>query len=602
MGFLARVCLRNLEWLALNGAMRIYWGIVALLFFSTMACGLHGWLNYELIDETYKAKVGSNFTVLELAHAIQLSAKALFSSDIYSTTPIDVMPLSLAITRVTGAFFFALIAGRIIIFSFGGRVGRAFVRARAGHDVIIGDHAAASAYAQQLKAKAIYLSGSELESFGRVARLRRRGDVKQDLKDAGASRARRILIAMNSDIETWSVAQQVSKLIPSKEVLAHILDPWLLERISNADSSSLPRKPFSITTGAARQIMLAHPPYLLARAIKAPKQHIVIVGFTALGQAIAREFLITSVSVSPADMMITIIDPDAKRLAKEFTARHMGLSDEIDISFVAGALTERDETIDSYFAERCQTCAPCAVYVAWGVDKAPLGQAVAIKERAGQLAWFKAPIFVNCPTDSGLMAARQGVGVLGADSENEPADRLYSLRLTPFGGAAAALDGAELLGGDYDLLARRFHEAYHETQTDRQKDKRVENEWDYLSEEFKISNRRVAAHIRAVLDAAGFPLGKWLEEVENRRCSELPSSVEALDLDNVELMEKLAELQHRRWVIDRLLNGWRYGEKRDNGAKRHDCLIPYADLADNVKEFDRQMVRKTKTIIEGASK
>jgi len=66
----------------------------------------------------------------------------------------------------------------------------------------------------------------------------------------------------------------------------------------------------SYANGVARQLMLAHPPYLLAaRRYKAPAQHILIFGFGAVGQALAKEFLITSVSNNPRPMMITAIDP-----------------------------------------------------------------------------------------------------------------------------------------------------------------------------------------------------------------------------------------------------------------------------------------------------
>ena len=59
-----------------------------------------------------------------------------------------------------------------------------------------------------------------------------------------------------------------------------------------------------------------------------------------------------------------------------------------------------------------------------------------------------------------------------------------------------------------------------------------------------------------------------------------------------DLMEKLAELEHRRWMVDRRLSGWRHGPARDNTARLHPDLIPYADLDDYTKELDRAIVRE----------
>ncbi|HPA20410.1 MAG TPA: RyR domain-containing protein [Verrucomicrobiae bacterium] len=54
------------------------------------------------------------------------------------------------------------------------------------------------------------------------------------------------------------------------------------------------------------------------------------------------------------------------------------------------------------------------------------------------------------------------------------------------------------------------------------------------------------------------------------------------------LTEKLAEHAHDVWARQRMSQGWTYGPKRDDGAKQHPCLVPYADLPDSEKEYDRQ--------------
>ena len=42
-----------------------------------------------------------------------------------------------------------------------------------------------------------------------------------------------------------------------------------------------------------------------------------------------------------------------------------------------------------------------------------------------------------------------------------------------------------------------------------------------------------------------------------------------------------------------MADGWTYGETRDDRAKKHPCLIPYAELPDSEKEYDRRTAMET---------
>lgn len=53
------------------------------------------------------------------------------------------------------------------------------------------------------------------------------------------------------------------------------------------------------------------------------------------------------------------------------------------------------------------------------------------------------------------------------------------------------------------------------------------------------------------------------------------------------LTEKLAENTHDIWAIGRINEGWSYGEKRDDSKKEHPCLIPYDQLPESEKLYDR---------------
>ena len=60
-----------------------------------------------------------------------------------------------------------------------------------------------------------------------------------------------------------------------------------------------------------------------------------------------------------------------------------------------------------------------------------------------------------------------------------------------------------------------------------------------------------------------------------------------------QLTEKLAENAHEIWASERIANGWSFGSTRDDSLKTNPCIVPYSDLPESEKEYDRQMVEKT---------
>lgn len=67
---------------------------------------------------------------------------------------------------------------------------------------------------------------------------------------------------------------------------------------------------------------------------------------------------------------------------------------------------------------------------------------------------------------------------------------------------------------------------------------------------------------------------------------ELPSELTGL-------VEKLAENSHDIWAEQRMREGWTHGVARDDAQKKHPCLIPYGDLPDSEREYDRLMAMGT---------
>jgi hypothetical protein len=68
----------------------------------------------------------------------------------------------------------------------------------------------------------------------------------------------------------------------------------------------------------------------------------------------------------------------------------------------------------------------------------------------------------------------------------------------------------------------------------------------------------------------------------------IDTSAVSLPASLSELMERLAENTHDVWAVARLAQGWTYGPARDDTNKKHPCLVPYDELPESEKEYDRK--------------
>lgn len=63
------------------------------------------------------------------------------------------------------------------------------------------------------------------------------------------------------------------------------------------------------------------------------------------------------------------------------------------------------------------------------------------------------------------------------------------------------------------------------------------------------------------------------------------------------LIEAMAKNVHEVWSQNRMSEGWTYGPVRDDLCKKHPCLIPYEELPDSEKEYDRATSQETLKLI-----
>jgi len=87
--------------------------------------------------------------------------------------------------------------------------------------------------------------------------------------------------------------------------------------------------------------------------------------------------------------------------------------------------------------------------------------------------------------------------------------------------------------------------------------------------------------------------------MNNNRYIPQPIDTSAINLpqDLMDLGEQIAKNVHDVWAAGRIKDGWTYGPVRDDASKQHPCLVPYEELPEGEKEYDRNTAQETLRLI-----
>lgn len=74
-----------------------------------------------------------------------------------------------------------------------------------------------------------------------------------------------------------------------------------------------------------------------------------------------------------------------------------------------------------------------------------------------------------------------------------------------------------------------------------------------------------------------------------------PADTQSVELPKelLPLIEAMAKNVHEVWSQNRINDGWTYGPVRDDVKKKHPCLVPYEELPESEKEYDRATSQET---------
>lgn len=140
----------------------------------------------------------------------------------------------------------------------------------------------------------------------------------------------------------------------------------------------------------------------------------------------------------------------------------------------------------------------------------------------------------------------------------------------------------------WEPAGRVVHAKYVSEQT---KDTLLQNllPWENLGVELRYSNLHQAAYAAEILRKCGF-------RVEPSSSGTARNPVDFTDKD----IERMAEMEHGRWNAERLRDGWRWGPRKDIPGKISPWLVPWAELPETIRGYDRSAAKEWPKVLAEA--
>jgi len=92
-----------------------------------------------------------------------------------------------------------------------------------------------------------------------------------------------------------------------------------------------------------------------------------------------------------------------------------------------------------------------------------------------------------------------------------------------------------------------------------------------------------------------------VESILDEKRTYTPHPVDTSDVaipeELLPLLENIALNVHENWSSARIGEGWKYGEKLDREKMEHPCLVPYEELSEDEKDYDRMTSQQTLKLI-----
>ncbi|MEH6552424.1 MAG: RyR domain-containing protein [Pseudomonadales bacterium] len=523
------------------------------------------------------------------ADSLYRTIAALLISDTYQDST-GIWSWQIEVARWTGIAAFILGASKALLVFFSDALIRTKARSRSGHILVIGDalFAAAVVNAAQVKKHAVNWLAATGHNYNGIAErlFVQMGNWNLDQAHLyGLTRAKIAVVSFDDDAKSIAVARQLRAIVKDENQLQIFLSVnalWLAMRIDEFEGLTGVRV-VSQSQAAVRRIHRRHPPFLVAKNYCQKNINSVIIGFGLWGESVLVDSLLSCSVSYLGRSRFTIIDPNADSIRKSLNMRYPELERCADFTYVSKMLSGAENCLEeSDILTIGESGSVTACYVCLPDESESLSAALVLQAVANRAAWEMGPIFVRLSTPETLTPASIGVR------------KLVSAQLIGFGDMGALVEEASILAEDTDGLAKALHHAYRSTGSS---GRLADVPWRLLSEDKRDANRRVAMHLPAKLSSTGVDIEPWLEQLDFKPSLGALPEVTKLITDD-KMLEQLAELEHTRWMMDRRINGWSYAATRDDKRRFHPDLVPYDELSEQSKSYDRKVITTLGTALD----
>ena len=402
------------------------------------------------------------------------------------------------------------------------------------------------------------------------------------LRKARVNKAKYVISVCGDDGANAEVAVHARELVLDRKgkalsCLIHISDFQLCNllrereiRLGKLDAFRL--ELFNVFESGARILLDEYPPFSKTGEDYSSRPHLVVVGIGRMGESLvvnaARNWWDRD-RKSGERLRITLIDREAEKKKESLCLRYPQMERVCELVPVEVDIQVPEFERAEFLFDDQGRCDVTTVYVCLDDDSNALGAALMINQ---QVRALEIPIVIRMTQDAGLATLLRGEEDKPKGFANLHAFGLFDHTCTP-----------DLISRcTYEILARAIHEDY--LRSERVKGHTPETNpsavpWGELEETYKKSNRRAAEHICVKLDAIGCDIAITTDWDTPRF---------EFTLEEVEL---LAQMEHKRWVEEKLSDGWRYSPTKDLEKKTIPYLVSWDELSEADKDKDRNQVR-----------
>ncbi|MBM4158450.1 MAG: hypothetical protein FJ216_06685 [Ignavibacteria bacterium] len=414
----------------------------------------------------------------------------------------------------------------------------------------------------------------EIESRGAVVLKGYSAEDRRVLTKANVQKAKYLFAVTSNDETNFDVLSGIPQYALTKDLRSfiHIYDSRLHRLFADqpefSQTGALKASMFNLFEKGAHEIFNMFPPDRYIKTVKPddPPLHIMILGLEQLGESIIIQAARTGQYANGKKLIVTVIDTEMSQAklkleskARIFRSVFPNIDRIIDLRFES----KPAELLNEENIRELEKEAPFSVsFVSLNDDSYCLVMGRLLNRL---FTGRNTQIVVSMSPESGL----------GRFSKFS--DKNYHV----FGLMDAVCTKNVIVDDEesIDVLAGAVHEQYIR----REKLKgNVQGEhlkpWKKLNRTYKEANRRSAEHMFIKLRYLGVDtIGEEEIKPEDIKISEEDTWI-------------LAKMEKKRWNADRWLDGWEYGQVRDNSRKIHNMLIPWEELSQEEKQKDANNV------------